>query len=179
MRPSQGEWPEMGGGSCRGSTAYRPRMWPVAIEKARVPSEAIVGELVDLLVSGRYRSGDAQRLAAKYGVPRSRIYAYKREATAWITRSYGDPEQVRATVLADLDRYKAIAEDTGDIPTAIRAVTEFGKAARIYDVAPDSPSVTESEEFKELLAVIVEALRPYPEAAVAVARAIEARKVEQ
>ena len=120
-----------------------------------------------------YTRGKTDReLAAKWGVSLATAQGVTAEASRVVARELRDPDRALAVVGTRLEQVMLTGEDRDAVNAASVAAKLLGlnKADKL-EVSQVQP-VTLSEEWAEMRTVLLEALRPFPEAHAAVVEAM-------
>jgi hypothetical protein len=95
---------------------------------------------VDMMVSGKWRTGrSAHEVAERFGVTIHAAERWSSEAARHIRRALGDPEELRARWLSQLEAVHGEARELGDLPAAIAAI---GVAAKVSGIDKQGASST-------------------------------------
>jgi hypothetical protein len=102
--------------------------------------DAGVSACVELMVAGKWRTGKShEALAKQFSVTRTCVERWASEASRHIRRALGDPEELRARWLSQLEAVHGEARELGDLPAAIAAI---GVAAKVSGIDKQGASST-------------------------------------
>tara|TARA_R110000868_G_scaffold344717_2_gene605835 strand:- start:969 stop:1514 length:546 start_codon:yes stop_codon:yes gene_type:complete len=151
----------------RAASVTRARARPVA------PVGARVEEVAALMRAMAYRRGSTDReLAAKWKVSLDVAQRITAEASRVVARELRDPDRLAVTIGTRLEAIMLDGEDRDAVNAASVAAKLHGlNAAERVEVSQTQPVVL-TEDWAAFRLVLLEALRPFPEAHAAVVEAI-------
>lgn len=141
-----------------------------------------VTAIINMMVDGSWRSATSPKvIAERFGVVESTALTWASEASRHITRAIGDPAEIRARWVAQLEAVHGEARENGELGHAIAAI---GTAAKVTGIdkqgAPEQVDWRAHPDWIRAKAVILGALRRHPEALADVQAAmIEAEGAER
>lgn len=124
-----------------------------------------VGRIIDMMIAGTWRAATSPAaIASEFGVTGKTAQVWASEASRHITRSIGDPADIKARWLSQLEAVHGEARLEGEYGAAISAI---GTAAKLTGMdkqgAPDVDWRT-NPEWLRARSIILAALERHPEA---------------
>lgn len=148
-----------------------------AVTRARpdAPLVSRIEQAAQLMRTLKYRRGVTDReLAAEWKVSLATAQGVTAEASRVVARELADPGRLMTTIGTRLEQVMLEGDDRDAVNAAAVAAKLHGlNAAERHEVAQVAPVVL-SEEWAALRTVLLDAIRPYPEAYAAVVAALEA-----
>ncbi len=143
--------------------------------KARV--DARVDEAAELMRAGLWRSGSTVReLAGKWGVSVSTAKGWSSTASRLVRAECEDVDAARVSIATRLERIVCEGEPRDAVNAAATLAKLFGlNAADRLEVSASTPLVC-TAAWSELRTILLDALRPFPEAHGAVVAALLAHE---